>query len=191
MKTAVKVIKKLKVEKSEMKFPDLGSFKDWSIEGHGDAGFKSLPDKMSSCGGRVALVRNVKTGAACVVSWRSRKLKRIVLSSTAAETLALNDTVSEIVYVKAVLKEMLGSVAEEIPMEIFTDSKNLWKAVQTTALNDDPRLRTDLAALKESLENGEVTKIHRISGKEMMADCLTKKGASAKKLMDVLQSGKM
>ena len=44
---------------------------------------------------------------------------------------------------------------------------------------------------KESLENGEFRKINRISGKEMMADCLMKKGASAKKLMDVLQGGKM
>ena len=60
--------------------------------------------------------------------------------------------------------------------EIFTDSKNLWKAVQTTALVDDPRLRTDLAALKESLENKEITKINRIPGSEMLADCLTKKG---------------
>ena len=55
-----------------MKFPDLGCIEDWSIEGHGDAGFKSLPDKLSSCGGRVVLVRSVKTGAACVVSWRVR-----------------------------------------------------------------------------------------------------------------------
>ena len=126
---------------------------------------------------------------ACVVSWRSRKLKRIVLSSTAAETLALNDTVSKMVYIKAMLREMLGLDVEGIPMEIFTDSKNLWKAVQTTALIDDPRLRTDLAALKESLENKEITKINRIPGSEMLADCLTKRGASSKQLMRVLQRG--
>ena len=40
-----------------------------------------------------------------------------------------------------------------------------------------------------SLEKGEMAKINRIAGTEMMADCLTKKGASAKKLMDVLQGG--
>ena len=116
-------------------------------------------------------------------------MKKIVLSSTAAETLAMNDTVSEMVYIKAVLSEMIGSKAEQIPMEGFTDSKNLWKAIHTTALVDDPRLRTDLAALKESLEKGEISKINRIVGTEMMADCLTKKGASAKKLMGVVQGG--
>ena len=68
---------------------------------------------------------------------------------------------------------------------------NLWKAVHKTGFGDDQRLRTDLSARKEILENGEVRKINRISGKEMMADCLMKKGASAKKLMDVLQGGKM
>ena len=43
-------------------------------------------------------------------------MKRIVLSSTAAETLALNDTVSEMVYIKAILREMLGLDVEGIPM---------------------------------------------------------------------------
>ena len=103
--------------------------------------------------------------------------------------MALNDTVSEMVYIKAILREMLGLDVEGIPMEIFTDSKNLWKAVQTTPLVDDPRLRTDLAALKESLENKEIMKINRIPGSEMLADCLTKRGASAMQLMRVLQRG--
>ena len=60
------------------------------------------------------MVRNKVTKAACVVSWKSQKLKRIVSSSTGAEDLAINDAVSEIVYIKAVLKEMLGLVMDKV-----------------------------------------------------------------------------
>ena len=60
MKTAIKVLRKLKMEKSEMIFPGLGSPDDWSIEGYGNAGFKSLPDKISSCEGRVVLIKKRK-----------------------------------------------------------------------------------------------------------------------------------
>ena len=111
MKTAIKVIKKLKMEKSEMSFPELGSPEDWSIEGYGDAGYKSLPDKVSSCGGHVILLCNKIRGVSCVVNWRSRKLKRVVSSSTAAESLAINDCLDELFYVKFVLIELLGKQA--------------------------------------------------------------------------------
>ena len=70
-------------------------------------------------------------------------------------------------------------------------SQNMWKAVNTSALVEDPRLRTELAVLKESVETGEVSNLRRVAGKEMLADCLTKKGASSSKLMDVLQKGQM
>ena len=64
-------------------------------------------------------------------------MKRIVASSTAAETLALNEVISEVVYIKAILNEILGDV-NEIPVHMYTDSKNVKKAVYSTSLVDDP-----------------------------------------------------
>ena len=125
MKQLVKLVKKMKAEITEMKFIDLGPVVDWMIEGHGDAGYKSLPDKVSSCGGQVISVKNKTTGAQCVVSWRSKKLKRVVTSSTAAEAMAVNDTLDEMVYIKEVLKEALGTDAESIAMELYTDSRRV------------------------------------------------------------------
>ena len=86
-------------------------------------GFRSLPDGVSSCGGQVVTIRDSKTNKTCVMSWRGRKLKRIVTSSTAAETLALNDVISEVVFIKAVLGEILGEVIE-MPVHVYTDSKS-------------------------------------------------------------------
>ena len=122
------------------------------------------------------------------MSWRGRKLKRIVTSSTAAETLALNDVISEVVFIKAVLGEILGEVIE-MPVHVYTDSKNVKKAVYSTSLVDDPRLRTEIAVLGESIEKGEISKLVCIPGKKMIANCMTKRGASGKDLLDILRNG--
>ena len=89
MKHAVKIVRKLKCDNTAMKFVNLGPVEEWVLEGYGDAGFKSLPDKTSSCGGHVILLRNVKKNVACVLDWRSKKLKRVVSSLPAAEALTV------------------------------------------------------------------------------------------------------
>lgn len=190
LKQAMKVMRKLRGETTEMKFSILGRIEDWKIEGHGDAGYKSLPDKVSSCGGQVIVVRDTQSNASCVLNWRGRKLRRIVNSSTAAEALSLVETISEAIFVKAMLKEMLGNECDQIPIEVFTDSKNVEKALSSTGMVEDPRLRVDIASMKESLENGEVAKVVHVSGKEMIADCLTKKGASAQNLLQLMRAGR-
>ena len=115
-------------------------------------------------------------------------MKRIVASSTAAETLALNEVISEVVYIKAILNEILGDV-NKIPVHMYTDSKNAKKAVYSTSLVDDPRLRTEIAMLCESIQKGEINKLFLIPGKMMIANCMTKKGASSRDLLEVLRNG--
>ena len=127
-----------------------------------------------------------------MLSWRGRKLKRVVTSSSAAETLALNDGVSEVIFIKSLLGEFFGiDDVTKVPVHLYTDSRNVQKSVNSTALVDDPRLRTEIAVLKESLEKGEVSALKRVESKAMIANCLTKQGASAKGLLQVIQTGQM
>ena len=188
MKHVTRIMKKIKCEGTSMRFVNLGPIKEWSVQGYGDAGFKSLPDRISSCGGQVIVIMNSKLGLACVLDWRSKKIKRVVSSSTAAEALAANETLDEMVYVKAVLVELLGTQADNLPLVLFTDSKNLWDAVHSTSLVENHRLRTDIAKLQESLKNNELSEFVRLGGKKMMADVLTKKGAFGYSLMHVLHT---
>ena len=190
VKLAAKIIKKVKCESTQMKFPNLGPVTEWTLQAYGDGAHKSLPDKVSSCGGQVIVIANKKENLKCVVSWRSRKLRRVVTSSTAAEALAVNDALDEAVYVKEVLKELIGETAVQIPIEVFTDSRNLYRSVMSTSLVDNPRLRSDVAKLKESMKIGEMSKLWKIDGSDMIADCLTKKGACSKKLMNILHTCK-
>ena len=60
-----------------------------------------------------------------------------------------------------------------------------------TSLLDNPRLRSDVAKLKESVKNGEVSELFKIEGQEMIADCLTKKGACSSKLLSILRTCKV
>ena len=188
MRLAAKIIRKAKCESSQMTFPNLGPIEKWTIQAYGDGAFKSMPDKVSSCGEQVILIVNKEKHMGCVVNWRSRKLRRVVSSSTAAEVLAVNDALDEAVYLKAVLSELFGCLASVIPIELFTDSRNLYRSVMSTSLVDNPRLRSDVAKLKESMDIGEMKNLYKVDGSEMLADCLTKKGACPKKLLNVLRT---
>ena len=48
MKNAVKKIVKIKATPMKLKYPDLGDMSDWCLVGHGDAGIKSMPDKVNT-----------------------------------------------------------------------------------------------------------------------------------------------
>ena len=190
MKEAVKILRKMKCDMTYMKFADLGPVTEWSLKGYGDAAFKSLPDKVSSCGGHVILACNELKKVSCVLSWKSKKLRRIVSSSTAAELLEANTTVDALVYTKSVLIELLGSEAIEIPLYLFTDSRNLHKSVLSTTPVENLRERIEIARLQESLKVGELKEFYEVSSKDMLADCLTKKGAPCFQLMNILRTCK-
>ena len=185
----VKKFKKLKAKKTKMKFPELGDMKEWVLVGHGDAGIKSMPDKLTSVGGQVTMMVNKRTKKSCVLGWRSRQLKRKVVSSLAGEALATTGIIGEIVYTKSVLSQIFGKRVSEIPVIIVTDSRNLEEAVYSTKLVDDPWLIPDIAIIKEALQDGTITAVKRVPGEEMLANCLTKQGASAEKLLAVMEKG--
>ena len=81
------------------------------MEAYRDTGYKSLLDKMLSCGGRAIVVTNAKM-----------------------KMLVTNQSIGEAMYIKAVLKETQGEGVVDIPMKVYTYSKNLNKAAYTSAL---------------------------------------------------------
>ena len=189
LKSAVKKLLKVKSQTTKMIFPDLGEVANWIVIGHGDAGIRSLPDKLSSVGGSVVMLANKETKRVCVLNWRSKKLVRKVVSSLAGEALAMNDTIGEVVYNKAVLRQIFGPKMDKVPVIIVTDSNNLFKSIYSTSLVEDGRLVPDIAVIKEAIEQGVITEVRRVKGEEMIANGLTKSGASSSLLTNVLQTG--
>ena len=190
LRLAARKIQKLKGSETIMFFPDLGAAEEWSLVAYCDAGIKSLPDKINSVGGQVILLVNIRNGTACVLNWRSKKLKRKVVSSLAGEALAMVAVIGEVVYNKAILSQIYGETVDQLPVIVFTDSKNLQEAIYSSSLVDDAWLIPDVAVIKEAIDQGTVSDIRRVSGRDMIANCLTKPGASAEDLLHILHTGR-
>ena len=119
------------------------------------------------------MLPNEVTGAASVSSWKSTKIRRVVGSSTAAEALAAAKTSEALMYVQVVLKELMGDF--DIPLHLYTDSKNLHNSVNISALVDDHRMRIDISRLKENVERGELSQYNLIDSENMLVNVLTKR----------------
>ena len=189
LKVALKKILKVKSETTKMVFRNPGDFKQWVICGHSDAGIRSMPDKVTSVSGHVIMLCNSMTNISCVLSWKSKKIKRKVASSLAGEALAMIATIGEVVYIKSILSQIFGTRAMEIPVLVVIDAKNLEESINSTSLVDDKWLVPDIATIKEALENLTVTWVRRVASGDMLANCLTKQGAGASDLLEVLHSG--
>lgn len=179
-----KVIKKLKLTMCQLMFPKLvGNLK---IVVYSDASHANLPDKASSAGAYVIFLVDDEEKC-CILSWSANKIKRVVRSTTAAEALALNQGLEDALYLECILSEVLN--IEAIPIYAFTDSRNLYESLHSTKPVEEKRLRIDIATLQEMIQKREVTRIDWIPGDCQLADCLTKRGASCQKLINVLNSG--
>ena len=78
----------------------------------------------------------------------------------------------------------------DIPIIAYTDSDNLYKSLYSTSLVNDQKLRIDIGAIKQAIQEENIS-VKWITNKHMLADSFTKKGADSKMLMDVLKMGKM
>ena len=87
------------------------------------------------------------------------------------------------------VSELLFSGTKSLPIEIYTDSKSLYDAIKSKKNVLEKRLRIDIATLGEVFERKIIKNIHNTSTKTNLANALTKKGASTKEILDLLQNG--
>ena len=128
-------------------------------------------------------------GKCSLLNWQSKWIKHVVRSILAAETLALSDAVNDGIYISEIVSELLFNVTKSLPIEIYTDSISLFDAIKSKKNVLEKRLRIDIAMLREMFEWKIITNIHNITTKNQLANALTKKGASTKELLDLLQKG--
>ena len=100
--------------------------------------------------------------------------------------MALNESADASYLLAMMLKELFRR--ESMPRIVcVTDSKSLADTVKTSNVTKDLRLRVEIARLREMVDDEEI-EVKWVEGKYQLADCLTKKGASSNKLLDVLES---
>ena len=184
---ANKVVRKIKSHNVKLKYSQLKINEKLKLVAYSDGSFKNLCNGVASGSGRIIFL--VDENQRCSpITWNSNKLKKVVDSTLAAESMSLSNAVKEAIYIKHIIKELIG---ERSPLPIFcvVDSRGTRDAVYSTKLVDDKITRLYIAQIKQCLESGEITKVLHVPGEQMLADCLTKRGASTKLLLKVLQDG--
>ena len=140
----------------------------------------------SSQGGHIVFLTDSDDNS-CPLSWQSTKLKRVVKSTLAAETLALVDGADNAFLLSKLLGEIIyNEKNSRLPIECRTDNRSLFQAAHTTNTLSDKRLRIEMSIVREMIERGELELVW-VEAKHQLADVLTKKGASSASLLEVLQ----
>ena len=183
----VKALRKAGLHESFIKVRGLGEHSDWFIEAYTDASHGNLNNGAASSGAVVIFLRS--GDVAVPLLWYVNKVKRVCSSSTEAETLTLSSGVDQAIYIREVLEELLGLDERQMKVKVVVDSRDTYDTIHSTVASDNRRLRSEIARIKENLNMGEITSLSWKPGKEMVADCLTKRTANSADLLAIFQSG--
>ncbi|CAE7239120.1 RE1 [Symbiodinium sp. CCMP2592] len=161
-----KAVRELKTRKVTLKFPCI-PISRWRLLAITDAGWGVRANGESQGGLILCLcdqdVLERKPGATWVIEWSSKKLRRVVRSSTAAETLAAQNGLDAIEFAQSFLQEVLYGMSPKVfqqwtpenPSGLVIDSKSLYDALTrsacSSALAMEKRLAIDYAIARACL----------------------------------------
>lgn len=149
------------------------------IEIYVDASFGNLRDGGSQGAYLIFLTDGVSR---CLVSWQSKKIRRIVKSTLAAETLALIEGAESGLLLQKVLSDSFGL---STTIECFTDNASLVECADSDNVIIDKRLRIDMGVVRQMILDREIS-IKWVATHQQLANCLTKKNASSENLLQNL-----
>ena len=151
-----------------------------------DASFGNLPNGGSQGAYITFLIDNV--GVYVPIAWQSRRVRRVVKSTVAAECLAAIESAENVVLISAALKSIMKNFVCSINTFVYCDNKNLVNAVYSSTKVEDQRLQIDICVLRDMVLNHELSKICWVPTKYQIANCLTKTGASIYDVLSVLNN---
>ncbi len=187
---AKNVAARLKKTSVSIMVSNLDDMKDCEVIVYTDAAFRNLNENTDSCGSYVILVVNKRNGTCSPVEWKSGKLKRKVHSTLGAETQALYNGIDAALGIKLLIKELYGGVVN-LKVRAVTDNKSARDAVYSESEVSERVLRGDIAVIKELINVEKIEEVKWVTGENMLADLLTKRGVNKLPLLDVLESGRL
>lgn len=179
-----KVIRKIQNQDVVLHFYSDLDTSNVSIVTFCDASFANLPNGGSQ-GSYITFLVD-QNGLYSPITWQSRKIPRVVKSTTAAECLAAVTAAEMTIYLATLLQEILHLSDGCIKTYVFCDNDNLVKAVHSSTNMEDRRLLIDVSVLRDLLQKGELGQFRWVNSKLQVADSLTKQGACNKNLVRIL-----
>ena len=136
------------------------------VEAYTDADWaSSVVDRRSTSGYCTYIWGNL-------VTWRSKKQNVVARSSAEAEFRSLANGVSELLWLKLLLKEL--QVATKSPMKLYSDNKAAISIAHNPVHHDRTKhVEVDRHFIKEKIEEGSIC-IPYVASKDQTADILTK-----------------
>ena len=186
---ANKVIRKLKAEKVTLKFQHLGNNDALHLTVFSDASLGNLPDGGTQGGTLITLMG--ENGKFSPLSWQSKRIRRVVRSTLAGETLAMSDGIDNAIFLATLFSELTTGTPDLNGPRLVcvTDNHSLYDALKSTKQVTEKRLRLDISGIKELIQDNTIKKVLWSVTKAQLADCLTKKGASPLMLLKALCEG--
>ena len=185
--TVNKTIKFVKSSPGYITIPKL-DMSSLAIAAYSDSSFNNLPNGNSQ--GAFVVFLTDTHNKSCPVSWSSNKVKRVVRSTLAAETLAFTEAADTAFFIRKLLMEILATTESQIQTICLTDSQSLYETIGTSHQIADKRLRVEVSAIREMVEKQEII-AQWVNKNDQLSDVLTKKGASPNLLMSTLQRGSL
>ena len=160
-----KVIKYVKSTSSFIKFPKL-QLDSLHIKTFTDASFNNLPNGGSQ-GGQILFLCDKMNNCSPLV-WSSTKIKRVVRSTLAAETMSATEGCDTAFFISKLVREVLPQ--STCPIEILTDNQSLFDTINTSHQISDKRLQVEVSSLREMSERGEIN-LYWIQKERQLSGC--------------------
>ena len=176
-----KVVDRVVKDSVKLHFPAMQELQSCYIECYTDAAFGNLPDSGSQ-GGTIIFLKD-SAGQRCPLFWQSKKLRRVVRSTLAAEASALAEGAERAIYIAKKIEEMTKGT--QIQIHCFVDNKSVVESLLSGKEVEGRLSRIDMAAIEEMVERKQIS-VSWVGTSNQLADCLTKRGASTEKLREAL-----
>ena len=149
-----------------IKFELMKDIKKWSLKALSDSDFAS--DKET----RISVFGYIIYFCGILISWRSKGMKSVVLSTTEAEYMALSEVVKELKFIVQLLQTM--NIEVELPITVYVDNVGaIWLSNNRTTSDRTKHIDIRTSLLKEYQEDGKII-IKFVKSEDNEADIFTK-----------------
>lgn len=182
---ANKAVRKAKSHDVSLKYLSTFDIKSWYIIGYTDASFGNLSDGGSQGAYMIFLCDSY--GHSALMTWQSRRIRRAVNSTLAAECVAAVETAEACIHLKCLMQEIMNkNNLREIPIRILCDNRSLVDSAHASTAVNNKRLQIEVGILRDMIQKAELEEFRWIPTGLQVANALTKAGCSCEDIYQIL-----